>query len=137
EENVALKSENADLKKYVQEINTKILSMDNFNMKCENELKSLIELLNQEQQSRNSFEQMLEMIEYNVKKYKYLHEKNSAKQDPNMMTLSKNNPSWQERRSARVDKQELLTLQLELKSEISDKQKIQAELTKLQQDFDN
>ena len=136
EDNIVLKNENVKLNKCIQEINLKIFNVDKFNMKCENELKLLIELINKEQLTRNSFEQSLEMIEYNVKKYKYLQEKNTFKQDPNL-TLSKNNSSWQERRSARVDKQELLTLQLELKSEISDKQKIQGELTKLQQDFDN
>lgn len=141
EENVAIKGENSELKKYVQEINTKVLNMDNFSIKCEDELKSLIGLVSKEEQSRNSMEQMLEMMEYNVKKYKYIMEKNSSSSkqaDVSLTgTLSKNNASWQERRSARVDKQELLTLQLELKSEISDKQKIQSELTKLQTDFDN
>lgn len=138
EENVALKSDNSDLKKYVQDINAKILGMDNFNIKCENELKSLIEIVQKEQQSRSSLEQMLDMIEYNVKKYKFVLDKGSLKQESNLVgTLSKNNASWQERRSARVDKQELLTLQLELKSEIADKQKIQSELTKLQEDFDH
>lgn len=43
--------------------------------------------------------------------------------------------TWQERRSARVDKQELLNLQLELANEIEDKQRIQSDLAKAQREM--
>lgn len=43
--------------------------------------------------------------------------------------------TWQERRSARVEKQELLQLQLDLANEIEDKQRIQVELGKLQREM--
>ena len=43
--------------------------------------------------------------------------------------------TWQQRRSARVDKQELLQLQLDLANEIEDKQRIQAELTRVQREL--
>lgn len=142
EENIIHKKENLELKKKLKELNAKVLEMDNFSIRrCEDEVKNLLELINKEQMSRNSLEQMLELIEYNVKKYKFMHEKNFSKPDANTINAStlrlSNNSSWQERRSARVDKQDLLTLQLELKSEIADKQKIQSELTKLQQEYDN
>lgn len=49
-----------------------------------------------------------------------------------------NNPaSWQERRSVREDKQKLHMLQVQVNIEVAEKQKIQSELTKLQQDFDS
>ena len=43
--------------------------------------------------------------------------------------------TWQERRSARVDKQELLQLQLDLANEIEDKQRIQVELARVQREL--
>lgn len=43
--------------------------------------------------------------------------------------------TWQERRSARVDKQELLNLQLELANEIEDKRLVQSELVKAQREI--
>jgi serine/threonine-protein kinase MRCK len=43
--------------------------------------------------------------------------------------------TWQERRSARVDKQELLQLQLDLANEIEDKQRIQTELARVQREL--
>jgi serine/threonine-protein kinase MRCK len=46
------------------------------------------------------------------------------------------NTTWQERRSARVDKQELLALQLELQNELEHKQQVQSELTRLQREMD-
>lgn len=137
EENMILKGENAEQRKYVQEMNLNMIQMNKFNCNYDDVLKTLTKLSSKQQSTRSTFDQMLEVVEYNVKKYKYLLDKNGGKVDPNMMTLSKNNPSWQERRSARVDKQELLTLQLELNNEILDKQKIQSELAKLQHDFDN
>lgn len=133
EENITLKKENTEL----QKLNTQILDIDNFVVrKCEDELQNLMEVVKEEQISRNSLGQMAELIEYNFKKLKYIYEK-SGKSDNGLINgLKITTNTWQERRSARVDKQELLTLQLELKSVISDKQKIQAEFTKLQQNYD-
>lgn len=45
--------------------------------------------------------------------------------------------TWQERRSARVDKQELLQLQLDLANEIEDKQRIQVELARVQRELNS
>lgn len=47
------------------------------------------------------------------------------------------NTTWQERRSARVDKQELLALQFELQNELEHKQQVQSELTRLQREMDS
>lgn len=57
---------------------------------------------------------------------------NKSQQESNYSTIT-----WQERRSARVDKQELLQLQLELKNEIEDKQRVQAELIRIQREMNS
>ena len=57
---------------------------------------------------------------------------NKSQQESNYSTIT-----WQERRSARVGKQELLTLQLELKNEIEDKQRVQSELLRLQREMNS
>ena len=69
----------------------------------------------------------------NNDKYSTLSNKgNQQQQESNYSTIT-----WQERRSARVDKQDKLTLQLELKNEIEDKQRIQAELLRLQREMNS
>jgi len=77
---------------------------------------------------------------YNGDKYSTLLNKsnlmndslNKSQQESNYSTIT-----WQERRSARVDKSELLQLQLELKNEIEDKQRIQSELLRLQREMNS
>ncbi|KAH9416425.1 hypothetical protein DERP_012853 [Dermatophagoides pteronyssinus] len=114
EENCSIKESNNDLKKSYKELCCDLLNLDNQNLLFEHELKSMVESVAERQRCNDSLEKMLDIT-------------------TNQSTTS----SWQERRSARVDKQELLTLQLELKSEILEKQKLQSELLRLQQDFDN
>ncbi|XP_046919780.2 serine/threonine-protein kinase gek isoform X2 [Dermatophagoides farinae] len=143
EENVSIKDQNNDLKKSYKELCCDLLNLDNQNLLFEHELKELVESVTERQRCSDSLDKMIEMLDFNIRKYKFLQEKNNRIGDNNTQIVTGNksihntNTSWQERRSARVDKQELLTLQLELKSEILEKQKIHSELIKLQQDFDN
>lgn len=143
EENVSMKDQNNDLKKSYKELCCDLLNLDNQNLLFEHELKELVESVTERQRCSDSLDKMIEMLDFNIRKYKFLQEKNNRIGDNNTQIVTGNksihntNTSWQERRSARVDKQELLTLQLELKSEILEKQKIHSELIKLQQDFDN
>ena len=78
-------------------------------------------------------------VRYDSDKYATLLNKNltndslnKSQQESNYSTIT-----WQERRSARVGKQELLTLQLELKNELEDKQRVQAELLRLQREMNS
>ena len=154
EENCSIKESNNDLKKSYKELCCDLLNLDNQNLLFEHELKSMVESVAERQRCNDSLEKMLDMLDFNIRKYKFLQEKNNRIISDNHHTHNQqivlgNNKSipattnqsttssWQERRSARVDKQELLTLQLELKSEILEKQKLQSELLRLQQDFDN
>ena len=87
---------------------------------------------------QKQFNQYSNVPRYNADRYATLLNRsnlindslNKSQQESNYSTIT-----WQERRSARVDKQELLQLQLELKNEIEDKQRVQGELVRLQREM--
>ncbi|KAK4336792.1 hypothetical protein RND71_043571 [Anisodus tanguticus] len=75
----------------------------------------------------------------NLEKYSTLFNKynNNGTQNDKNTESNYSTITWQERRSARVEKQELLQLQLELKNEIEDKQRIQNDLTRIQREMNS
>ncbi|UXI17092.1 general transcription factor IIH subunit 5 [Sarcoptes scabiei] len=141
EENVVIKKENCETKKFFNDVNRDLMNLINQDLTCEKEFKVLLELIDKESQDQDSVVEIISMLEYNLKRFKFLNDKNNRTNSSaiydNINQQQINATSWQERRSAKVDKQELLTLQLELKSEITEKQKVQNELEKLQQEYDN
>ena len=91
------------------------------------------ELENLKQQKQ--FNQYSNVRYANNDKYSTLMNKSTDaknQQESNYSTIT-----WQERRSAKVGKQELLTLQLELKNELEDKQRVQTELQRLQREMNS
>lgn len=138
EENISLKEQNKQLKKDIGEINSKVGNMNKYMFKAETDLQDVLGLVSQEQLSRGRMTEVLDTIETNARK---AHERINGTRSMDIDTISRNSiknssSSWQERRMARVEKQELLTLQVQLNNEIAVKQKAQSELARLQQEFD-
>lgn len=137
-ESMSLKEQNKQLKKDIEEIYSKVGSMNQYMYKAETDLQDVLGLVSQEQLSRGRMSDVLDTIEINARK---AHEKINFNRSLDLDTISRNfiknnSSSWQERRMARVEKQELLTLQVQLNNEIAVKQKAQSELVRLQQEYD-
>lgn len=140
--NTQLHITNNDLMAQVHSIQKQSLEMASFITKSEAEMEELLELVGKERESRLSLRSLFDSIEMNVSKSKNMLVPEGQRNGgtlPTNSTLSRSsntNSSWQKRRLARVERQEFLTLQLALNSEIDDKQKIQQQLVKLQHDYE-
>lgn len=123
----------------------------------ERQITEIIDWVANEKEARNYLQQMAATMTKELENLKKQHEmqrarmleenermmqfipspgQSNGKQLPPSFTSGYNTgATWQERRSARVDKQELLQLQLDLANEIEDKQRIQLDLARVQKEL--
>ncbi|CAG2109207.1 unnamed protein product [Medioppia subpectinata] len=127
---------------HINELEQQVLQLQQLQPNWERQISEIIDWVGNEKEARNYLQQMaatmtkeLEKLQLQQQQY-VLAQRYSPPVQPFLTTQSKQQ-SWQERRSARVDKQELLQLQLELQNEIDDKQRIQLDLQRKIQEQQN
>ena len=141
---------------HIKELEKQVLILQEQQPHWERQINEIIDWVGNEKEARNYLQQMAASMTEELIKLKN-HQQNQqhlAQQQASIYPKSNavnqnvssvhayvpkeivnsNYTTWQERRSARVDKQELLQLQLELSNEIEDKQRIQSELAKAQRE---
>jgi serine/threonine-protein kinase MRCK len=126
---------------HITELEQQVLQLQQLQPNWERQISEIIDWVGNEKEARNYLQQMaatmtkeLEKLQQQQQQHNLLLQRYSPPVQQ-FFTPSKQQQSWQERRSARVDKQELLQLQLELQNEIEDKQRIQVELTRVQREL--
>lgn len=129
--------DNPNQQQHVKELEHQVLQLQQLQTNWERQISEIIDWVGNEKETRNYLQQMAAAM---TKELEQLQQQQLLMQrySPVQQYFGSNKQqSWQERRSARVDKQELLQLQLELQNEIEDKQRIQLELARVQRDLNN
>lgn len=139
---------------HLSELEQQVIQLQQQQPNWERQITEIIDWVGNEKEARNYLQQMAATMTKELEQLKQQHqysvqERNHTLQQQvltqqylsgkSYQTQQQNanygTTTWQERRSARVDKQELLQLQLELNNEIEDKQRIQAELARVQREL--
>lgn len=124
---------------HITELEQQVLQLQQLQPNWERQISEIIDWVSNEKEARNYLQQMAatmtkELERLQLQQQQQLLGQRYSPPVQQLMTPSKQQ-SWQERRSARVDKQELLQLQLELQNEIEDKQRIQSDLQRVQREL--
>ena len=124
---------------HINELEQQVLQLQQLQPNWERQISEIIDWVSNEKEARNYLQQMAatmtkELERLQLQQQQQLLGQRYSPPVQQFMTPSKGQ-SWQERRSARVDKQELLQLQLELQNEIEDKQRIQSDLQRVQREM--
>lgn len=148
---------------HVEELEQQVLQLQQQQPHWERQITEIIDWVGNEKEARNYLQQMAATMTKELDTLKHHHQlqqiqqqqqQNANQQRANEAAsnndsghgssvhayvpkeaVNPNYTTWQERRSARVDKQELLQLQFELANEIEDKQRIQDDLAKAQKEI--
>lgn len=139
---------------HLGELEEQVIQLQQQQPNWERQISEIIDWVANEKEARNYLQQMAATMTKELDNLKKQHEMQRGRlieENERMMQLisspncNSNGKSfnfntygtttWQERRSARVDKQELLQLQLDLANEIEDKQRIQLDLTRVQKEL--
>lgn len=138
---------------HLSELEQQVIQLQQQQPNWERKISEIIDWVANEKEARNYLQQMAATMTKELENLKKQHEMQRARmleENERMMqflssptgngkqlsSLSNyNTTTWQERRSARVDKQELLQLQLDLANEIEDKQRIQSDLARVQKEL--
>ena len=124
---------------HINELEQQVLQLQQLQPNWERQISEIIDWVSNEKEARNYLQQMAATMTKELERLQLQHQQQLLGQRysppvQQLMTPNKQQ-SWQERRSARVDKQELLQLQLELQNEIEDKQRIQSDLQRVQREM--
>lgn len=154
-----LEQERADSQNYhTSELEQQVIELQQQQPNWERQVAEIIDWVASEKDARNHLQQMTACMtkEMDSLKHQQQHDlhRHMLPQDGHSSPISEyanmrsrlqstgsqhqnkySTTTWQERRSARVDKQELLQLQLDLANEIEDKQRIQTELARVQREL--
>lgn len=139
-------------KTHVNQLEQQVIQLQEQQPNWERQITEIIDWVSNEKEARNYLQQMAATMTKELENLKQQHELQKEHEEHERIygritpqthseQMTKNGVSkyststWQERRSARVDKQELLQLQLDLANEIEDKQRIQVELTRVQKEL--
>ncbi|XP_015791530.1 serine/threonine-protein kinase Genghis Khan [Tetranychus urticae] len=145
---------------HIEELEQQVLQLQQQQPHWERQISEIIDWVGNEKEARNYLQQMAATMTKELELLKHQHQlQQIQQQNANQRAIETSNSNndtghsssvhayvpkepvnsnyttWQERRSARVDKQELLQLQFELANEIEDKQRVQEELTKAQKEI--
>lgn len=140
---------------HTSQLEQQVIELQQQQPNWERQIAEIIDWVSNEKDVRSYLQQMTACMTKEIESVKHQHDlhRHMGMQDDhpspvseyaNMRTRLQSTGSqhgkystttWQERRSARVDKQELLQLQLDLANEIEDKQRIQTELARVQREL--
>lgn len=144
---------------HTSELEQQVIELQQQQPNWERQIAEIIDWVSHEKDARNHLQQMTACMKkeieslnhhHDLHRHMSLHEEQSssspvseyANMRSRLYTTGTsqhpgkfNTTTWQQRRSARVDKQELLQLQLDLANEIEDKQRIQTELARVQREL--
>ena len=141
---------------HTSELEQQVIELQQQQPNWERQIAEIIDWVSNEKDARSYLQQMTASMAKEVESLKHQHDlhRHMSLQDDHSSPLSEyanmrsrlqstgsqhqgkyGTTTWQERRSARVDKQELLQLQLDLANEIEDKQRIQTELARVQREL--
>ncbi|XP_054154350.1 serine/threonine-protein kinase Genghis Khan-like [Oppia nitens] len=124
---------------HINKLEQQVLQLQQLQPNWERHVSEIIDWVSNEKEARNYLQQMTASMSKELEKLQLQHQQYVMSQrysPPVHQFLGTNKQqSWQERRSARVDKQELLQLQLELQNEIEDKQRVQMDLQRVQREM--
>jgi len=109
---------------HINELEQQVLQLQQLQPNWERQITEIIDWVSNEKEARNYLQQMAatmtkELEKLQLQQQQYVLGQRYSPPVQQFLTQTKQQ-SWQERRSARVDKQELLQLQLELQNEIED-----------------
>lgn len=122
EEQSELKSYQSN-QQHAHELEEQVLQLQQLQPNWERQISEIVDWVGQEKEARNYLQQLAAKLTKEVEELQIqqapLLPQYSPPTPAHLYTTSKQNyTTWQERRSARVDKQELLQLQLELQVSI-------------------
>lgn len=139
---------------HLGELEEQVIQLQQQQPNWERQISEIIDWVANEKEARNYLQQMAATMTKELDNLKKQHEMQRARmieENERMLQLISSptatsngkqfqfqtygTTTWQERRSARVDKQELLQLQLDLANEIEDKQRIQLDLARVQKEL--
>ena len=141
EQQLELRESGAELpaREHINELEQQVLQLQQLQPNWERQISEIIDWVSNEKEARNYLQQMAATMTKELERLQLQQQQQLLGQrysPPVQQFLTPNKQqSWQERRSARVDKQELLQLQLELQNEIEDKQRIQSDLQRVQREM--
>lgn len=125
---------------HLDQLEQQVIQLQQQQPNWERQITEIIDWVGNEKEARNYLQQMAAGMtkEVDALKQRHLHHpppQHLATKQQLQSQSNSNYTTWQERRSARVEKQELLQLQFELANEIEDKQRVQSELARVQREL--